>query len=413
MKKYIILFIAFIAGYIFQSCTEEFHKPVNEGGDTPAPILNPTVTPLPGGAQITYQLQQDKNLLYVKAKAEIREGVIREVKASSYTSSLVIDGFADTSEYTVHLYSVGRNNKESEPVIVKVKPDTPPVFTVLNSIRESIQETFGGIKFNMQNPSEASVRILVNTPDSLDNMVTANAFYTSVPVDNFSVRGYDSQPRLFSFNISDRWGNTVTFDSILTPWFEEKLDKKKFVSHELPGDMNRTTASGNTRYIEYAWDDLITDAAKVFQTTGTTGVLLPHTFTFDLGVKARLSRVVVIGRLDYGNSYATQKNYVYNAGMPKEWRIFGSNQPNPDGSWDESWTPMRETPCVSFKPSGLPLGEFSDEDYQRQLNGEEFEFDYTEPVRYLRWSVDKVWGGTSFSFFNIVELTLYGEIVKE
>ncbi len=411
MKQY--LFLLLVTAYLFQSCTEELHDPINEGGNIPAPVLNPVATSLPGGAQITYQLQEDKNFLYVKAQAQLREGVTREVKASSYTNSLMIDGFGDTNEYTVWLYSVGRNNKESEGVPVKVRPDTPPVFTVLKSIRESVQETFSGIKFSMSNPAEASVRILVSTPDSMDKMVTAGAFYTSVPVDNFSIRGYDPEPRSFSFNVSDRWGNTAAFDSIFNPWFEQKLDKKKFHSYELPGDMNRVTASGNTRYIEYAWDDLVTGAnTLIFQTTGTTGVLLPHTFTFDLGVKARLSRVLVTGRVDYGLAYSTQKNYVYNAGMPKEWRIFGSNAPNPDGSWDESWVPMRETPCVSFKPSGLPIGEFSDEDYQRQLNGEEFEFDNNEPVRYLRWSVDKVWGVGS-NFFNIVEITLFGEIVEE
>jgi hypothetical protein len=411
MKQY--LFILLLTGSIFQSCTEELHEPVNEGGDAPAPVLNPVAQSLPGGAQITYQLQEDKNFLYVKAQTQIREGVPREVKASFYTSSLVIDGFADTTEYTVYLYSVGRNNKESEGVPVRVKPGIPPVWTVLKSIKESVQETFGGIKFRMDNPAEADIRIQVSTPDSLDKMILANAFYTSVPADEFSVRGYDSIPRLFSFDVQDRWGNTVVFDSIFSPWYEEKLDKKKFASFELPGDMNRTTASGNTRYIEYAWDDDITNDSRIFQTTGTTGKLLPHTFTFDLGVKARLSRVLVTGRVVYGSSHSNQQSYVYNAGMPKEWRIFGSNEPNPDGSWDDSWVPLRETPCVSFKPSGLPLGDFSDEDYQRQLNGEEFEFDNNEPVRYLRWSIDQVWGGGSYSFFNITEITVYGEVVEE
>lgn len=409
-----IFFIILVTGFFLQSCEEEYHNPVNEGGTAPEPVLNARVTEsLPGGAKISYQLPKDKNILYVKAQAEIREGLTREIKASLYSSELIIDGFADTTEYVVYLYTVGRNNLESEGVSVKVKPDTPPVWTVFKSIKESVSETFGGFKFSINNPSEANMRIIISTPDSVGNMVTANAIYTSVPSDEFSVRGYDSIPRLFSFCIQDRWGNEATFDSIFAPWFEEKLDKKKFLALELPGDMTRITASGNTKYIEYAWDEKLTDDGQLFQTTGTTGVLLPHKFAFDLGVKARLSRVVVHGRLRYGMAYSSQTAYVYNAGAPKEWRIFGSNEPNPDGSWDVSWIPMRSAPCVSFKPSGLPLGEFSEEDYQRQMNGEEFDIDDQTPVRYLRWSVDKVWGGASYSFFNIAEITIYGQIIKD
>jgi hypothetical protein len=406
MKTY--LFILLMIGCIFQSCTEATHEPISEYGDAPAPVLNPVAQSLPGGAQITYQLPQDKNFLYVKAQTQIRDGITREIKASFYNNSLVIDGFADTKEYTVYLYSVGRNSKESEGVPVRVKPGTPPVYTVLKSIKESVQETFGGIKFGINNPSEADMRIMVSTPNSLNDMVTANAFYTSVPADKFSVRGYDPTQRLFSFNVQDRWGNTATFDSIFSPWYEERLDKKKFVSFALPGDMNYITVAA--RNIEYAWDDIIIIDSKMFQTTPTAGKLLPHTFTIDLGVKARLSRVLVTSRLFYGSPYSAQKSYVYNAGALKEWRIFGSTNPNPDGSWD-GWFSMKKTPFVSFKPSGLPLGEFSDADYQRQVNGEEFEFDSTEPVRYLRWSVDKVWGGESYSFFNLTEITLYGDIV--
>ena len=114
--------------------------PVNQGDDVPSPVQNPVVTALPGGAQISYQLPDDKSILYVKATAEIREGISREVKASTYTNSLVIDGFADTNEYTVYLYSVGYNNKESEPVLVSIKPDTSPIYIVRASIEETIQK---------------------------------------------------------------------------------------------------------------------------------------------------------------------------------------------------------------------------------------------------------------------------------
>jgi hypothetical protein len=49
-------------------------------------------------------------------------GVVRQVKASSYVNYLTLEGFADESEYTVYLYSVNRSEKASAPVAVQVKP---------------------------------------------------------------------------------------------------------------------------------------------------------------------------------------------------------------------------------------------------------------------------------------------------
>jgi hypothetical protein len=138
----------------------------------------------------------------------------------------------------------------------------------------------------------------------------------------------------------------------------------------------------------------------------TVGYGIPQWFTFDLGVTARLSRIVVYNR----SSGAT---YIYNAGSVKEWEIFGSMNPNPNGNFDSSWIPMRKEPCRSFKPSGLPVGEYTNEDIQRQIDGEEFEFDANDvPVRYLRWKTNAVWGGTSIGHINLVEITLYGSVVK-
>ncbi|MDR2036913.1 MAG: DUF4959 domain-containing protein [Bacteroidales bacterium] len=390
---------------VFQACKEEEYSPLNKGGSAPAKVSDVKIAPLPGAARISYQVPDDKNFLYVKAEAEIRPGVIREIKASYYTSELVIDGFSDTTEFVVRLYSVGRNDMVSEPEIVTVVPKTPPVFSVFESLKETIVETFGGIKFEMDNPSGAEVRIYVNTTDSLGNMVPAEIFYTSAATDRFSVRGYDTDARPFSIYVQDRWGNTSgTYENIFHPLLEKKLDKTKFRSTPLTGDMNDIIQQN--RPITNLWDDALTDATMYQTNSGIKS--LPHTFTIDLGVKAYLSRVVTHGRV------STNAGFLYNAGMPQQWEIYGSTDPNPDGSLDESWIPLREGPCVSFKPSGLPLGEVSDDDYQRQLNGEEFEFDRSDIlVRYIRFSINSAWGGLSTSFFNMTEITLFGNVEEE
>jgi hypothetical protein len=392
-----------MAATLCMSCSEEFHSPLNEGGGAPAPVSNPVAESLPGAARISYDMPDDRNLLYIKARAEIRPGVFREKKASSYTGSLVMDGFGDVAEHTVYLYSAGRNGLQSEGIPVKVKPDTPPVSAVFKSVAESVAETFGGIKFSISNPSEASVRIFVNTSDSLGEMAPVEIFYTSAVADNFSVRGFDSIPRKFSIHVQDRWGNSSeTYENTFRPWMEEKLNKTKFTGIELPGDMTNNIQQG--RVITRLWDEGLTDNTMYMTNSGIKP--LPHTFTVDLGVKAILSRIVVNGRV------STNTLYLYNAGMPRQWEIYGSVQPGLDGSWD-AWIPLRSSPCMSFKPSGLPAGQHTEDDYQRQVKGEEFEFDNMTPVRYIRFSVNEVWGGASTSFCNMTEITLHGTIIEK
>lgn len=398
----LIFFISFISFWIIQSCKEDIHSPENQGGVAPAPLKNPIIESLPGASKISYELASDVNLFCVKATYEPQNGVTREVKASYYKNSLIVDGFGDTLSHQVKLYTVGRNNKESEPVIVTVKPQSPPIFGIFKSIEESVQETFGGIKFRVKNPTEADVRIYASTPDSHGDWVASETFYTSTAMGDFSVRGYDSIARPFRITVKDRWNNSSDiFEGIFHPWFEEKLDKLKFRQVNLPTDQNTPNLAG--RVMSKMWDENYGNSD--FLTI--VGYGIPQWFTFDLGVNARLSRIIVYNR----SSGAT---YIYNAGSVKEWEIFGSMNPNPNGSWDDSWTPLRDKPCVSFKPSGLPVGEYNNEDIQRQINGEEFEFDAnTLPVRYLRWKTNAVWGGASIGHINIVEITLYGSVIKD
>src|SRR5690606_14879527 len=80
----------------------------------------------------------------------------------------------------------------------------------------------------------------------------------------------------------------------------------------------------------------------------------PQWFTFDLGVTAKLSRLVLFKRLSNA--------YLYNSGAVKRWTLYGSNNPNPDGSFDESWIFLMD--CNSYKPSGLPPGENTNEDLE-------------------------------------------------
>lgn len=380
---------------------EEGHAPINGENGIPQTILNPTVESLPGAAKISYQLPNDRNLLYVKATCQLQSGELREIKSSYYSNNLTIDGFADTKEYVVNLYSVGRNGKESDPVEVKVQPLESPIYEVYRSIEASITETFGGVRFTIQNETRSNVRIYLYMLNQENEWEVAETYYTSAMKANFSFRGLEAVTQTIRMAVKDRWDNTTEYlEKEFTPLYEAQLDKKKFSQVDLPTDTN--TPNSDKSVMDKIWDYTLNGNGNDFVTKVNSG--LPQWFTFDIGVMAKLSRIVIQNR-------STDTRYAYNGGSIKEFELFGSVDPNPDGSFDESWIPLRNEPCISFKPSGLPSGEISDEDTQYQIKGEEFEFDMIEPVRYIRLKTNKVWGETSKNI-NIVEITLYGDVVE-
>src|SRR3546814_17529019 len=98
-------------------------SPVNTNDKQPVKVSNVEVENLPGGAKISYTLPTSENILYIKAIYEIRDGVEQEVKSSYYNRSLLIEGFPDTQEYDVKLYTVSRGEVESEPMTVQVRSE--------------------------------------------------------------------------------------------------------------------------------------------------------------------------------------------------------------------------------------------------------------------------------------------------
>lgn len=376
--------------FLLSGCTEEVHNPVNRDQKTPAPVTNPTVENLPGAARISYQVPHDKGLLYVKAVFEPQPGISREVKASYYAKSLVVDGFGDTNVYEVKLFSVGRNGKSSVPLTVSVNPLTPPVQEVFESI--ALKEDWGGISFTFTNENEANVVFEVVTKDSLGEWTLVENFYTSMKTGKFAVRGFGPEEREFGISVRDRWYNrTDTLSEVVNPWFEVLLDKTKFRKVTLPTDYNIGYKGGE---LPFMWDG----NHGLPDYNSTPGFGLPQWFTIDLGTTAILSRIKIHLRT-YSNTY------LYNSGAVKLSELYGSLDPNPDGSWDSSWTYLRE--CRSVKPSGLPQGQNTAEDLEYAKAGEEFTFENAPVTRFIRWKVLENWGGVTHA--NIDEIYIYGQ----
>lgn len=381
---------------MLQGCKEEEgHGPIDTEGSAPAQIVHPKVENLPGAATISYDLPESKNLLYVKAEYEIRPGVLREAKSTFYGNSLSVEGFGKAGTYMVDLYTVGRNNKMSEPVRVTVEPLTPPLTQVFESLE--IKEDWGGISLAVQNQYEADMMIDVITADDNGALGVVETFYTKTKHPQLAVRGFLPEKRIFGVTVKDHWDNrSDTLFKEVTPWFEEEIPKP-FKRIDLPTDYTAAHNSGSA-VVENIWDGSFAGAGFIT----VPGHGLPQWFTFDLKEKVKLSRLVYYQRLG--------ANYLYNSGAVRNFELYGSNNPNPDGSFDESWTLLME--CKSFKPSGTPAGSYTDEDLAYATAGEEFLIPTdAPPVRYLRWKTTANWGNATH--VNIGEISVFGEIQSE
>lgn len=392
MKKlaYIIFVcLILIAG---QSCKEEMRVDyIDPNAAAPQQVTNIVVKSTPGGATITYKLNTDINLSYVKAIYEIQPGVVKEAKSSIYTDTLKLEGFGDTKEYEVKIYSVGKNEKESAPVVLKVNPLTAPVQLAFSDI--TLNPGFGGVKIKLKNELQANLAIVVEA-DTVANglMRPLQIFYSQAREGSFSVRGLSSRLMKFSVYLRDRWGNkSATITKELTPLFEQRVPKPFAALQLLTDEYTPSSASTN---MEKMWDGLVDLGIFASRNTAT----IPQWFTFDLKTSVVISRFKVHQR---------SSPYHYVGASVKTFELYGSNAPASDGSWG-SWTLLGK--FKSFKPSGLPLGQVGPDDYTYAFtNGEDFEMEDTPlPFRYLRFKALETYGGGGQ--ITIAEMSFWGKL---
>src|SRR3546814_10792502 len=79
--------------------------------------------------------------------------------------------------------------------------------------------------------------------------------------------------------------------------------------------------------VDKRWDGILNTESPTFLTG--PGTPMPQWFTFDLGVTAPLTRMKLYQR-------GTNATRLYSGGNVKTFEIWGSTEPNPDGSWDRS-----------------------------------------------------------------------------
>lgn len=176
----------------------------------------------------------------------------------------------------------------------------------------------------------------------------------------------------------------ASYSSVTLPRFERSLDKSKFALLLLPTDV---LDGGYQWFQRFLWDENYNPPG--FATENK----IPCWFTFDAGESASIDRFKVWQANDR----------LYDRESVKAFELYGSNNPNSDGSW-ESWTKIGS--YSSVKPSGLPVGQTTQADIDFAKAGEEFIApDGTPKFRYYRFKLLTNWGNGSF--MTMEEFTFY------
>lgn len=380
---------AIAAGCFAAGCKEEHVAPLPDSESIPQLVNNVKVININGGAKVTYAVPPDPNLMYVEAEWEHNK-IKRNAKASYYGDTLLLEGFGDTLSTDVTLYSVNKREIRSAAQHISIKPLTPPVKLVRDGLK--VKPDFGGVNVTFENVTGGDIVIVILAKDANGEMKQLDAFYTGLVRGEYNIRGLKAEPYNFGFYVKDRWGNiSDTLMAELTPLFEAELDKLKFKElNPYPGDVN-----GNLYSAAYPMRLLFDGKTTTIFVTGQT-IGLPCSISIDLGVKANLSR------MKYYQRQSTA--FYYSSATPEEFEVYGSNSPAPDGDWN-SWTLLRK--CKSVKPSGLPLGQTSNDDLELARAGEDFNFPLsTESYRYLRIKLTKTYGNSANVTFS--ELSFWG-----
>lgn len=398
MKRKFLLYILIATCCFLKSCKEQAILSIVEADDSVPPSLtSATAKSFPGMIELSYSFPPNSNILYIEAECVKKDGVKIQAQSSYYNNNLLLQGFGDTSTYTINLYTVGRNLKKSAPITISAKPDLPPIWQIYESM--TIVEDFGGITINFENPQKAEVSIPVQKKNVKGEWETVETIYTQASHGPLSVRGLENIATDFRVLIQDRWLNQSGLkDTTLTPLFETELDYSLFKELRLINDPRPFGANK----VSFLWNNNLSSTGSGtggwYRTDNGSGV--PNQITIDMGKKSKLSRINVFQR-----GTINELNLLYTAGSPKEFEIWGSNDPSADGSYD-SWTLLSRGDIK--KPSGLPLQNNTAEDIEAAKNGHEVRIPIDAPaVRYFRFRALSTYGVTNY--FWLGEIDFFGQ----
>lgn len=389
----LILSVLILALFTSSCIKEDEYKKFLEGGEIRYAGRADSVFALAGNQRIQLNviLGNDPNVDKVKAfwgsNRDSVEVAVPEGSSGDTIQMLIEDLLEGTHNFTVYTYD--KDNNES--IAVHLTGDAygdSYIRSLANRRLDEIQYVGDDAKLQLSwensYTNELYTELYYEDENGANQTATIYPTEDLIELDDYKAQG-EIQYRSFFKPDSTAFDLFFTdMSSVEIPKFERLLAKELYKDFWLPTDIRE---GGYGWLIEYLWNG--TADAPGFATES----VIPQWFTIDLGVSKKLSKF----KIWQANDRLYEKESV------KRFEIWGSDDPNPDGSWD-SWTKLLT--CESFKPSGLPVGENSAEDIEYAQAGEEFILPEDIPsTRYIRFKLIENWGNSSF--MTIGELSFW------
>lgn len=421
MKKYFLVIAVGILGMFF-SCKKNPAESIGTWDSTPVEVTQ--VIPINGGAIINYKVPEEEGLLYVMAEY-LRNGKTFTEKASVYKNSLKIEGFDTLGKVKTKLYKVNMQGERSLPAEVEFEPQESLVSIAKNSLK--FMPSFGGIITSWENPASTELGVRLMVKDENNIFKTDTMYFSTIPVEKHSFRGFSPKLTNFALSFEDKWGNisdTVYYSG--TPFYETTIPKP-YADYRtsIPYD---NTSNLTNRTMSTLWDNVVNTASHGWLTAqGSSGLSI----TFDMKQVVKLSRIVIHGY--HLNAPYTQVNI-------QQFELWGTNEidfarfsdkPYWLDSLSVRWgaiqgvDPTTVLPAKTFKDDWQYLGWHAIPRYDLMVpvdnqailnlaaNGAEYEMPIdAKPVRYIRLFVRQVANlmpPPSNNYFSMGEITFYGD----
>ncbi|MDR3246782.1 MAG: DUF5126 domain-containing protein [Prevotellaceae bacterium] len=400
MKKlFYTIIVTILAGIV--SCTELPIGQIPTDNVPPSPPTNVDVKATPGGARITYDLPNEKDISYVKCEY-MYKGEQHVVRSSIYSNYLIIEGIGDTNPVDITVYVVDHSENSSIGIQKSFTPQTPPWEAIFESVE--IMANFGGVTIKWTNETATEIGITVFTEDSLGIMREGRTQYSNEVDGELSFRGYDSIPYHFAVRITDKWGNVSTFkEATVTPLFEKAFNKALWSALVLPGDNN--SLNSNPRPLSLCWNGNDNDT---WHSDDRGGWFFPQYITIDLGLTVKFSRMRLLARPSYYYSNHTWRTFEawgaknYKRDMPVEY--WTGNDWKTDGDWEMLGDFEIKRPSGSTEAVGNPSGE--DGDFAKAGFGFDVSFE-KETLQYIRFIIKTTWSNAGA--MHMGEFYFYGD----
>lgn len=409
MKIKIVYLLTACLSMLF-SCEEVERGPLTIDVTTPGIVTEVVTTSLPGGAKITYKVPDDNDVMLIEASFK-RNGQRVTAKSSVYNNFVIIEGLRSVEPQDVALVTVDKSNNRSAAVSVTITPGEAPIDKLVKSF--VLSANFGGPRLDFDNSDNLTAEVLLYEFDQDGKGIFKQSLFIDDNSKSFHIfRGSDPGIITFGLVVQDRWNNaTDTLKAEITVFEEVLLDKSKFKNLGFATD--GPAAYGGS--VEGLWDGNYSNVTSGGYHSDVDNILFkipPNTdeylfISIDMGVLAKLSRMKFFLRAGADRCCNTP----YGHGDPRYYEVWGTDklpEGDPDGESLEGWTRLIENGEV-IKPSGLPLGQHSNEDLAKAASGEDVDFDlHLSPVRYIRFACGKNWNGGDF--IHMTEMEFFGEL---